>query len=421
MRLRAAVAATIALSALSAGTVVGTSAPSYAVDNSCEGVRPDTPRSETARASVPLDLLDIERAQQVVDRYAAPLDDPVGVAVLDSGVAPAASRIPVIEEVTGTKGDQSEVYFQGTVVAGLIAGAKRADGSLVGIAPDAKVIDVRVYDDPAAGEDATTRSATELAGGLDWVARNAAKYNIRVATVAFGVPSSKALRLATARVIREGVVLVAATGDRPEEGGLFDTDFDDPPAKDEDGADVIFPAGYPSVVGVNSTAGGLPGTDLTSLVVKNSRTDVAAPTANGVSYGLNGSSCVVDTISTGWAAAEVSGVVALLWQMYPDDTSQQIVARLLGTASGTPDNPTPLIGVGVVQPYEALTRPLDPDPSGRVERAVVVPEKSEATAPEPAPDLLATTRDNAIWWGLIGGGLLVVALLLRPMLARRRD
>ena len=51
----------------------------------------------------------------------------------------------------------------------------------------------------------------------------------------------------------------------------------------------------------------------------------------------------------------------------------------------------------------------------------MVPEKSEATAPEPAPDLLATTRDNAIWWGLIGGGLLVVALLLRPMLARRRD
>ena len=42
------------------------------------------------------------------------------------------------EEVTGTKGDQSEVYFQGTVVAGLIAGAKRADGSLVGIAPDAE-------------------------------------------------------------------------------------------------------------------------------------------------------------------------------------------------------------------------------------------------------------------------------------------
>jgi membrane-anchored mycosin MYCP len=117
----------------------------------------------------------------------------------------------------------------------------------------------------------------------------------------------------------------------------------------------------------------------------------------------------------------VSGVLALLWQLYPHDTDAQVVARLVNTANGTPDDPTPLIGAGVVQPYEALTRPLDPARSGDVERTVAADhESAPAAAPGPSEDLLAGTRDDAVWWGLIGGGVLVVALLLRPVIARRR-
>ncbi len=43
------------------------------------------------------------------------------------------------------------------------------------------------------------------------------------------------------------------------------------------------------------------------------------------------------------------------------------------------------------------------------------------TAPEPEPDPLAGALDDARWWGLVGGGALVVALLARPLLARRRS
>ena len=39
-------------------------------------------------------------------------------------------------------------YYHGTAVAGLIAGPPRADGSAVGIAPAAQILDVQVYDDP---------------------------------------------------------------------------------------------------------------------------------------------------------------------------------------------------------------------------------------------------------------------------------
>jgi len=140
-----------------------------------------------------------------------------------------------------------------------------------------------------------------------------------------------------------------------------------------------------------------------------------------VSYGLNGHTCLVQETSTSAAAAEVAGVLALLRRAFPEETPAQIVARLVNTADGTTDDPTPLTGAGVVQPYEALTRPLAPDEAGGVERTVVHDDSStRATAPEPEDDLLASTRENAVWWGLIGGGVLVVALMLRPVLARRR-
>jgi len=140
-----------------------------------------------------------------------------------------------------------------------------------------------------------------------------------------------------------------------------------------------------------------------------------------VSYGLNGDTCLVEPTSTAAAAGEVAGVLALLFQRYPFELPAQIVSRLVNTADGTTDDRTPLTGAGVVQPYEALTRPLLPAGDGTVERTVVrTGTAKRAAVPEPDPDLLASTRENAVWWGLIGGGLLVVALLLRPVLARRR-
>jgi len=233
------------------------------------------------------------------------------------------------------------------------------------------------------------------------------------------VRKSPALRAAVAAVQKAGVVLVAATGDRPAEGAEFSGEFDGD-TTDEDAGPLLFPAGYPRVVAVNSSGAGDPA-PVTESVLKNSRTTVAAPSYNAVSYALNGHTCVVQPTSTGAAAGIVAGVVALLRQRFPRDTPAQTVARLVNTADGTTDDPTPLTGAGVVQPYEALTRPLAPDRSGAVERTVVhADDDRQATAPEPPDDLLATTRENAVWWGLIGGGLLVVALMLRPVLARRR-
>lgn len=419
---------------LAAGSVLWgpMATPAWAEDNVCEGVNAETTRVAAEGRSLPYDALDVRRAQDVVERFAPKGREPVRVAVLDSGVytdAQGDGPIPVAERKSFTDDPELSSYH-GTAVAGLIAGQPRPGNQPVGIAPGVEIVDVRVYDvddETSADEDSEPVQASRLAEGLQWVADNAKRLNIKVANVSLAVRDVSGMREAVDAVRKKGVVVVAASGNRPAEGAEFDTDFadvgDTAGYRQEDAATFLFPAGYDNVVAVNSTDGGAEGSSLLDAVLKNSQTDVAVPTYGGISYGINGGeSCVMGSVATSWAAAEVSGVVALLWQRYPGDKAQQIIARLVNTASGTTDDPTPLTGAGIVQPYEALTRPLDPSPGGKVEQASVVDTDAgaKATAPEPEPDALASTRENAVWWGLIGGGTLVVALLLRPVLSRRR-
>jgi membrane-anchored mycosin MYCP len=414
----------VALALVAGAALAGVSAsPAAAADALCSSVTSDTPRSDTRRPSPPMLQLGVRRAQQIVDRD-APGGQPVRVAVLDSGVYGAVGQggpmtIAARTSVTGS-GELS--FYHGTAVAGLIAGHPRPVGALVGVAPDAEIVDVRVYDSDQADDGSKTVTSASVASGLRWVAANASRLNIRIANVSIAVPKSSDLQSAVKAAQRAGVVVVAASGNRPGDGQAFADDFkDDSAALDEDAAKTIFPAGYDGVVAANSTIDGDEGSTLTQYVLKNSRTDVAAPTFNAVSYGINGASCVIQPVGTSWAAAIVSGTLALLAQRFPADTSAQLVARLINTASGTTDDPTPLTGAGVVQPVEALTRPLDPARNGSVDQADVREgDHTRASAPAPETDVLAPTRDDAIWWGLIGGGVLVVALLLRPVLSRRR-
>ena len=362
----------------------------------------------------PLDQLGIGRARALAG---PPTRPPVRVAVLDSGVT--GSSIPVAEQHTANGGGPVG-FFHGTAVAGLIAG----EGT--GIAPDAEIVDVRVYDTDGSdttGEGAKV-SSDAVAAGLEWVARYAADLNIRVANVSLVVQGSDRLERAVRAAHRADVIVVASAGNRPDDEDEFAEDFADGGAGPrEDAADLMFPTGYglPYVVSASATTGGFGETDPTPYVVLNSATTVAVPTFGARTYGLDGRRCAVASVATSWAAAEVSGVLALLAQRFPDDTDEQLVARLVTTANGTPDDPTPLTGAGVVQAVEALTRPLAPDEGGDLGRTVSTGrDTAPAVAPEPAPDPLAGAGDDAVWWGLIGGGVLVVALLLRPVLARRR-
>jgi membrane-anchored mycosin MYCP len=336
----------------------------------------------------------------------------------------AASGIPVVGHVDA--GNRlPPAYYHGTAVAGLVAGPPRADGKPVGIAPAAQILDVQVYDDPAAevgSEDSSPITADNVVAGLDAVLGQLGTLNIKVVTIALALPHDQRIAQRINRLWKLGAVVVAPTGNRPgeEEPSLLPSDYEQH-RSGEDVADLVHPADYRHVLAVNASMTGMaPGTDPTTYVLENSRTMLAAPTAEAVSYSVQGGTCVLEAPATSWAAAEVSGVLALL-QSYYDEKPAQAVARLLATANGRTDVPNTLVGAGEVQVLEALTRPLEMDGQGNVlSQGTVSDETQVLSVPEDPPDLMASTRRDAVWWGLLGGGLLMLALVLRPVLARRR-
>lgn len=384
-------------------------------------------RYRTDAVNLPLATLGVARAHEQLTGRGLP-GAGVKVAVIDSGVDASSPLLDVVRAPSFA--NRSELLnYHGTAVAGLIAGKPRGD-ELTGVAPGATIVDVRVYDDDDASQEegAVPVETDRVVQGIEWVTEHAEALDIRVATIALRVSPSPELKSAVRRLHREAdVVVVAASGNRPTEDTdpLMATYGVLQPG--EDVAGVIYPAGYAAdVVAVNATIGGHPdevaGGDARTFVLQSSATDVAAPTYNAVSLGMNGSTCLLRDVATSWAAAEVSGVVALLRARYPEESADQIVARLTATAGGSTEDRNVLVGAGVVQPLEALTRPLTPTGSGDLDR-VPVEESSipPATASQPEADLLAGARENAVWFGLLGGAAVVLALLLRPILARRRD
>lgn len=416
MRLRSASSRTAALLLLLAPvTLLGAAAPAHADDVSCTSTDGIDERPTTSGRSVPLADLRVPEAQDELRRRGVQPGQRVTVAVIGSGVG-GGGEIPLgpPDPFAGPE----ILSHHGTALAGLIAGRPRDEGGPVGIAPAARVASVRAYDRAPAGEGEQAPTSEGIAAGLDWVARNARANDIRVATVAVGVAGSPALRDAVRRAQQAGVVVVAPTGDRPTEDSALLGDFIGDPRPGEDAAAVVQPAGYPGVVGAGAVAP--PGGDAAEFVLHSSATDVAVPTAGAVSVPPIGGHCLLDSVSTSWAAAEVSGILALLWSAYPKETPGQITARLLETADGSVDDPSPLTGAGVAQPLEALSRDLVTNRGGRVAHArSVAEEERPAAAPPPEPDLLADSRDDFVWWGVGAGGLLVLALLLRPLLRRR--
>ncbi len=378
----------------------------------------------TDQPSLPLAEMAVDEAQQRLKRQHVVPGAGVTVAVIDSGVAPKADRIDIADMVRAGTLHPDPVYYHGTAVAGLIAGKPRPGGGAVGIAPGARIYDVRVYDDP---EGSTEPDSTEspitrenLRAGLDAVIGAVAPLGIRIVNISLAIPDDTEIRAKIEQLWSMGVVVVAPTGNRSELPEGVPSSYA-AHTSGEDAAAYVHPADYDHVLGVSVTPEGSTNEDPFAWVLENSMTDVAAPSANAVSYSLRGESCYLAEPATSYATAEVSGVLALLQSAYHESIAAS-VRRLLATADGRPDIPNTLVGAGQVQAMDALTRPMDIDSetgedlgAGTVEH-----EPQLLTVPEEPDDVLASTREDAVWWGVVGGGVLLLTLLLRPVLARRR-
>jgi membrane-anchored mycosin MYCP len=413
---------------VAAGLTFPAAPAAYAEEGACIDIGEDaTDVDEVAMPSAPLEELRIAEATELLKTRGKAPGEGVGVAVVDSGIAAEAPvnraegfRNPAFSKAEGIP------YYHGTAVAGLIAGGPRPEGGEVGVAPSATVFDVRVYDTPEDSDDGEALGLTEagVIDGLNWVAANAnaVRPRIRIVNVSLTVPRSDDLEEVVGRLAAQGILVVAASGNRPsDEDDPVLGDFVERPedGEGEDAARVVFPAGFESVVAASTS---VPRElDPLDYIVQNSAIDIAAPTIEGVSYAVTGDSChLPPEAATSWAAAEVSGVLALLMSAFPKDSSDEILARLYRTATGPGDVTNHLTGHGVAQPVEALQRPLTFDDSGAPETSETNNTVLKARAPRPEADVLAETRRDAVWWGLAGAGALVIALLLRPVLARRR-
>jgi membrane-anchored mycosin MYCP len=373
-------------------------APASAADRlpACAGVSPDQPQGQQlgdVPAHGPLAQIGVPAARQWLSAQGKAPGAGVTVAVVDSGVGGGLPLAPGSARGRPT-------YFHGTAVAGVITA----------IAPGVRLLDLPVY-----AEDQSQGPRVSAAGVRDAFDALVAhpEWGVSIVNASLEVGDDPALAADVAALRRRGMIVVASTGNRLEASGVPSTY-----QGGEDFAKRYFPAGYDGVLGVSAVAP--PGGDTTAAVLANSATDVTAPTLGLTSVSLLGTPCLLDDVATSWATAEVSGVMALLRSAYPSQSAARLVARLEDTASGRPDVRTDFAGAGVVQADQALTRPLALSPAGVASAPAVPRADDRASVPPPAPDALAGTRHVSVWWGLLGGGALLLALVLRPVLSRRR-
>lgn len=343
------------------------------------------PASEEFPPSVPWQLrrLDLSAVWQL-SRGAG-----VTVAVLDSGVS------AVHPALTGKVQDgrdfglpdqsgQCDEDGHGTAVAGIIAARDGTDVPFWGVAPDATVLPGRVLLDRRRSQDPGLPG--QIAQAIRWAVDSGADViNLSLDTV-----PSQQLQDAVSYALAQDVVLVAAAGNVQEGEQVR-------PA---------YPAAFEGVIGVGGV--GEDGQHVDSSV-GGDYLDVAAPGDGIIGPAPRGSGYLAQGEGTSFAAAYVSGVVALVRAYHPDLPAAEVVRRVLATADNPPELRTDEIGFGVVNPYRAVTTILGTRDNPPVEPLVPAPVE---------PDPLGRERSLAGWVAL-AGAVVTVLLLLGPPLIRR--
>ncbi|MFE4261451.1 type VII secretion-associated serine protease mycosin [Streptomyces sp. NPDC056883] len=332
--------------------------------------------------------------------------DGVTVAVLDTGVDPTHPDLvgQVLEgaDLVGMgagRGDQAWARH-GTAMAGIIAGHGHGSlglGGVLGIAPQAKILPVRVIleeKDPSRDQ-ARENKGGALAEGIRW----AADHGADVINLSLGDDSSSAHHEAAEDeavqyALGKGAVVVASAGN----GG-------------KDGDRISYPAAYPGVIAV------------TAVDRKNKKAPfstrswyatVSAPGVDVVIADPNRS--YYEGWGTSAASAFVSGAVALLKAAHPDLSPAQIKNLLEDTASSSPPGGRDdSRGFGLVDPAAALQAADGMAPEPVLPVPVAAASRYFGAGPDPVPDRGPWGRFGAPA-GVAGG---LVLLVVAGVLARR--
>jgi subtilisin family serine protease len=246
--------------------------------------------------------------------------DDVLVAVIDSKID---TKHPDLAGVFAGEfdalGTPAPAHMHGTGMAGAIA----AHSKLLGVAPKVKLLAVRAF----AGEHESAQGTTfNILKGVDWAASKGA----RIINMSFAGPADNMLRNMLDNAELRGIVLIAAVGNAGPRS---------PP---------LYPAADAHVIGVTAT-------DINDKLLKQAnrgpQVDFAAPgvevlvPAPDASYQM--------TTGTSVAAANATGVAALLLARNPKLTPAQVRALLIKSAHKIPGKKRD-VGAGVIDALRAV-------------------------------------------------------------------
>ena len=300
-----------------------------------------------------LNMMDVPQAWDQGSQGQGSQGQGTTVAVLDSGVTP---DVPDLEgsvvsgpDYTGVDTSPSNPDWgqHGTWMASIIAGHGHGfndDDGIMGVAPKAKILSVRVIPDRNDPEYSKYEGEQEdsvqdsLAKGITYAVNHGA--DVISMSIGYSAPSAS-VRSALQYAYGHGVAVVASSGNSGDTSSASKQGY----------APLKFPADYPGVIGVAavSSAGHVAGFSSNNLSV-----EVAAPGVNISAQGRDGQYWLVTGTSP--ACALVAGVAALIKARYPG-LAPDLLARALSStthyrpAGGYDQN----VGFGTVNAAAALT------------------------------------------------------------------
>jgi hypothetical protein len=289
------------------------------------------------------------------------------VAVIDSRIDEAHPELAKgISEYFDAVGKADKPHTHGTGMAGAIVSQDR----LIGVAPGARTLAIHAF---ATGSSQSPQATTQaIIKGLDWAVSKGA----RVINMSFAGPKDPMLALALKKASEKGAILIAAVGNAGPKS---------PP---------LYPAADPHVIGVTAIDENdklYNGANVGAQVaVAAPGVDVMVPAPEG-SYQL--------TTGTSVAAAQVSGVAALLLEKHPEADAQLVLEVLTSSATRLGGNKRDdKLGWGLIDPLAALneldarvadtkvasTTPTAPAAS-KAQKAAAAPSATPARAAVNAP------------------------------------
>jgi len=224
----------------------------------------------------------------------------VVVAVLDTGIdvdhPDLADNIIDGWNFVDNNDDVSDLDKHGSMVSGIIAAISNNGIGLTGVAPEAKIMPLKVLD-------VNGGNIRDIASAIRYAADNGAK----IITMSFGglytrfsIATEKAIEYAS----RQGCVLVAAVGN-------------------DNTNELVFPASYEQVIAVS----GIDENDLRAEFSNfGSYVDFCAPGLNIVSTGKDGNYFMGN--GTSFAAPFAAGIIALMLSDNPQLTTEEVRTNL---------------------------------------------------------------------------------------------